>query len=437
MPRWSHSGRGKLSRVNPDIARHFLIEPGLAYLNHGSFGACPIPVLEFQSDLRARMERDAVSFLDVELPERLEYVRERVGAFIAARPEDLVFVPNSTTAVNAVLRSRQPSFHPGDELLTTDHEYNATLNAIAFVARGSGAKVVVANVPFPIGSPDQVIDAILDRVTQRTRLAMFSWITSATALIFPVERLAAALSERGVEVLVDAAHAPGQVPIDMARLERAGVTYLTGNGHKWLCSPKGTAFLWVRPDRQADIHPLVISHGTNAPMSTGGRSRFQLEFDWPGTPDPTPVLSLPAAIDFIATLHEDGWPGVMAANHELVLQGQGIVCAALGATTRPTAPDDMLAAMATLPVPEDLEPRARAALGDLDPDVTLANDSLREDLVERERIQVPVFPWPAKPSLGPSRRWLRISAQRYNDLDDYRRLAGALERRAGTRTPAA
>jgi isopenicillin-N epimerase len=421
--------------VNTDFARHWQLEPGLTYLNHGSFGACPTPVLEVQAELRGRMEADAIRFLDTELPSRLADVRERVGAFIGAHPDDLVFVPNATNAVNAVLRSLERTLQPGDELLTTDHEYNATLNALQYVTNGRGATVVVASVPFPIHSADQVIDAVLERVTPRTKLAMFSWVTSATAVIFPVERLCRALAEHGVEVLIDAAHAPGMVPMDMAALERAGVTYLTGNGHKWMCSPKGAAFLWVRPDRQSQVHPLVISHGTNAPATPHGRSRFQLEFDWPGTDDPTAVLALPTAIDFMATLVPGGWPALRAANHELALLGRGIVAAALGAAaTERMAPDDLLGSMATLPVPSDLEPHQTPASVDADPDVTLADDPLHHDLLERDHIQVPVYAWPAKPALGPARRYLRISAQCYNDLDDYRKLADALTRRASQQT---
>lgn len=416
--------------MTSDLARHWQLQPGLTYLNHGSFGGCPIPVLEFQAELRDRMEADAVRFLDAELATRIAEVRERVGQFINAHPNDLVFLPNSTNGANAVLRSLERTLRPGDELLTTSHEYNAMLNALQFVARGCGATVVVADVPFPVQSPDQVVDAVMEWVTPRTKLALFSWVTSATAVIFPVERLASALAERGVEVLVDGAHAPGMVPIDVAALERAGVTYLVGNGHKWMCSPKGASFLWVRTDRQPDIHPLVISHGMNAPIPPNGRSRFQLEFDWPGTDDPTAVLSLPAAIDFMGSLQPGGWPALMAANHALVLAGRKIVAAAIdSAAQEPMAPDDMLGSMVTLPVPDGLWPRASGNDPEADPDVTLSEDPLHRDLLERDHIQVPVFAWPARPALGPARRYLRISAQRYNDLDDYRTLADALSRR--------
>ncbi len=420
-------------RVDPDLLRHWAIEPGLTFLNHGSFGATPSVVLARQVELRGRMERDPIRFLDTELPGRLALAREHVAAFLNADPQDLVFQPNATTGINAVLRSLVPTLLSGDELLTTDHEYNATLNALSFVAAQAGARVVVAHVPFPVRSPTDVVDAVMARVTNRTRLAMFSWVTSATALIFPAEQLTEALAARGVDVLIDAAHAPGMVPIDLRALERAGMTYFAANGHKWLCSPKGASVLWVRRDRQTLIHPLVISHGTNAPLSVSGRSQFQLEFEWPGTPDPTPFLCLPDAIDFVGRLEPGGWPAVMAANRALALEGRSILEVGLGQSASDRlAPDEMLGAMATVSLPDAIEPRATLHAIDDDPDVTLASDPLHDELLAQDRIQVPVFAWPARPSLGVARRYVRISAQRYNDAADYQQLAAALARRIAT-----
>ena len=213
------------------------------------------------------------------------------------------------------------------------------------------------------------------------------------------------------------------VPLDITNL---GAAYVAGNGHKWLCGPKGAGFLWVRRDRQPQIRPLVISHGANAP--TAERSRFRLEADWTGTSDPTPALSLPAAIDFMATLHPDGWPGVMAANHALAIAGRDELCAALRIS--PPAPDDMLGSMAALPISAEMPPVPRGPTS-LDPEETFPEDPLHDELLARHRIQVPVGAWPPVPSRGPHQRLLRISAQRYNDADDYRRLASALLTRAG------
>jgi isopenicillin-N epimerase len=404
--------------MHNDLARHWLLEPGLAFLNHGSYGACPIPVLQVQADLRERMERDPVRFLGTDLDGELDGAREAVAVFLGADPQDLVFVTNATSGVNTVMRSIAATLKGGDELLATDHEYNATLNAMHFVAQDRGAELVVARVPFPLRSEDEVVDAVLDAASSRTRLALISHVTSATGLVFPIGRLVAELSDRGIETLVDAAHAPGMVPLDIGTL---GADYVTGNGHKWLCGPKGSGFLWVRRTRQHLVRPLVISHGANAPA--GRRSRFHVEANWTGTNDPTAVLTLPSAIAFMATLHPDGWPGVMAANQALVLAGRDELCAAL--RIPPPAPDHMLGSMAAVPIPADLPPVPRGPTS-LDSDETLPEDPLHATLLARHRVQVPVGAWPPVPSRGPHQRLLRISAQRYNDPADYRRLAAAL-----------
>src|SRR3989442_7514166 len=221
------------------------------------------------------------------------------------------------------MRSR--AFAPGDELLLTDHAYNACRNTIDFVAERSGARVVTVTLPFPVASPDAVLEAVLARVTPRTRLALLDHVTSPTGLVWPIERLIAALAERGIDVLVDGAHAPGMVPLDLSTL---GATYYSGNCHKWICAPKGSAFLWVRRDRQAQVHPVTISHGANAVRA--GRSRFRLEFDWTGTCDPTAWMSVPTAIDYVGSLLPGGWPAVMAKNRALALEARNLLCDVAG-----------------------------------------------------------------------------------------------------------
>lgn len=400
----------------------WLLDPDLTFLNHGSFGACPAVVLDAQTTWRQRMERDPVSFLSSDLEPLLDRARGALGAFVGADPDDLAWVANATTGVNTVLDSLAGEWRPGDEVLTTDHEYNATLNALREAARRSGARVAVASVPFPIRSAAAVEAAVLGAVTSRTRLAVISHVTSATAVIFPVERIVTALSARGVDTLVDGAHGPGMVPL---ALDRLGAAYYTGNGHKWLCGAKGSAFLHVRRDRKDAIRPLVTSHGANSPRRD--RSRFRLAFDWTGTSDPTPFLVLPEAIDFMATLHPDGWPGVMAANRQLCLAARDALAEGLG--VEPPVPDEMLGAMAALPLS-----RAAAALlasadqsPQGDPDETLPEDPLQDELLKVHRIQVPVYSWPSTHT-SPRRplRLLRLSAQRYNTMDEYRRLASVL-----------
>src|SRR6185503_9823567 len=202
-----------------------------------------------------------------------------------------------------------------------------TINAMRAAAERYGAQVVVARIPFPIAEPAQALEAILSAVTDRTRLVISSQVTSPTAIVLPVDELKAELDRRGIDLLVDGAHAPGMIPVDVDGL---GAAYWTANGHKWLCGPKGSAVLWVRADRRNGIHPLVVSHGANDPLTD--RSRFRAEFDWTGTGDPTPALTLPHAIRWMDEVAggSAGWPGVMAANHELVLAGRDLVAAALG-----------------------------------------------------------------------------------------------------------
>ena len=390
-----------------DPSGPWLLDPAIDFLNHGSFGACPRPVLERQAAWRERMEAEPVRFLAHDLEELLDEAREAVASFVGARAEDLAFVPNATAGAGTILRSLR--FEPGDELLTTDHEYNAILNAVRFAAARDGARVVVARIPFPIAAAEAALDAIVAAAGPRTRLAVISHVTSPTALVLPIERIVRELADRGVDTLVDGAHAPGMVPL---ALDALGAAYYVGNGHKWLFGPKGSAFLHVRADRQAAIRPLVISHGANDPRTD--RSHFLIEADWTGTPDPTAWLSLPSAIAFGAGLRPGGWPAAMAANRALATSAREALCATLG--IEPPAPATMLGSMAALPLPG--LPAA--------PDA----DLLAARLFERHQIEVPIGPFPVAAALDegalPGSRLIRISAAPYNDAGQYRRLAAAL-----------
>ena len=316
-----NAGNISLNRpaANP---RHWLLDPKVIFLNHGSFGACPKHVLECQGEWRGRLERQPLQFLVRELEAHLDSAREFLAQFVGADANDVAFVPNATTGVNAVLRSLK--FKPGDELLVTNHEYNASRNVLDFVAKSSGARVLVARLPFPFRHAEELIAPILKQVTSRTRLALFDHVTSQTGIIMPIQSLVTELDRRGVDALVDGAHAPGMVTLDLNRL---GTAYYTGNCNKWLCAPKGAAFLHVRRDKQRDIRPSVISHGANSARQD--RSRFLLEFGWPGTSDPSAILSVPEAIRFLGSLLPGGWPEVMAHNRALVLAARKILCAAL------------------------------------------------------------------------------------------------------------
>jgi isopenicillin-N epimerase len=389
--------------VSEDFAGHWSLEAGLVFLNHGSFGACPTEVLRHQAALRAEMEAEPVRFLSRELDDRLDAARAALAAFVGADPDDLAFVTNATGGVNAVLRSRV--FAAGDELLTTDHAYNACRNTLSFVAERAGARVVVATLPFPVRAADDVVEAVLAKVTPRTRLALIDHVTSPTALILPVERLTAELAARGVDVLIDGAHAPGMVPLNLATL---GATYYSGNCHKWLCAPKGSAFLWTRREEQPDVRPLTISHGATAVRP--GRSRFRLEFDWTGTSDPTAWLTVPKAIEYLGGLVQGGWPALMARNRTLALDARRLLCAAAG--TAPPCPDEMVGSIASVRLPD-----GTTDVGWRRP------DPLQARLYEGWSIEVPVMSWPAAP-----RRLVRISAQLYNRYQHYERLAEALRK---------
>jgi len=383
------------------------LDPRVVMLNHGSFGACPRVVLERQQALRERLEAELVRFFMRELEALLDESREMLARLVDAPPSDVVFVRNATAAVNGVLRSLPLA--PGDEILMTDHEYNACANAVRFVAERTGAHAVTARLPLPIGSSDEIVDRIMEHVTDRTRLAVLDHVTSPTAVVMPIERLVARLGDRGVDVLVDGAHAPGMIPL---AVEQLGAAYYTGNCHKWLCAPKGAGFLYVRPNRQEGIHPAVISHGLNS--SRPGHTRFQDEFDWTGTDDPTPWLCVGEAIRFLESF-DGGLTGVMRHNRELARAAREILCSRLG--LKPVCPAEMLGSMAALGLPEEavVPTKDRGGGGfEIHP--------LQTELLERFGVEVPILYWP-----DPSRLILRVSAQLYNSRGQYEYLADVLD----------
>jgi isopenicillin-N epimerase len=380
--------------VSSPHASLWCLDPSIAYLNHGSFGACPAAVLELQSALRLELEREPVDFLVAALPARLDAARSALAGFLGADPADLVFVTNATAGVNAVLRSI--ALETGDELLLTNHTYAACRKTIDYVALRTGARPVVAQLPFPCRDDEQIIAAILQRVTTRTRLALLDHVTSPTALILPIARLVSELQERGVDALVDGAHAPGMVPLGLAQL---GAAYYTGNAHKWLCAPKGAAFLHVRRDRQSDLHPTVISHGYGA--------GFQAEFDWTGTFDPTPWLCIPASLRFMGERLPGGWAQVMTANRALALEARTLLLSTFAADA--PCPDSMIGSMASIPLPPAA---AGSPASRLDPKGL--HHWFRERGVETWLYSNPV-------------PLVRVSAQLYNHADQFKQLAALFE----------
>ena len=389
------------------------LDPEFTFLNHGSFGACPVPVLEYQRDLIDELEARPIQFLWRELEGRLDEARADVARFLNADPEGCVILPNATTGVATVLRSLR--LRPGDELLTTDHEYNATQTALQAAAEEGRARVVRASIPLPIRHPGEIVEAILRAVTPRTRLALISHVTSPTAIVFPIETIVRELDRLGIDTLVDAAHAPGSLPVDIRAL---GAAYWTGNGHKWLCGPKGAAVLHIREDRRSGVRPLVTSHGWNDPRVDRDRLRLWREFDWQGTVDPTPFLALPEAIRVVGSLDPSGWEGLMTSNRAMALAARERIQAAL--EVEPIAPDDLIGSMASIRLP------------------TLATDAEAEELnaslYREDQIEVATFGWPVRgaretPDAPPTAVFVRISAQRYNEPVDYGRLAHGLARR--------
>ncbi|MBE9206562.1 aminotransferase class V-fold PLP-dependent enzyme [Nostoc sp. LEGE 06077] len=375
------------------------LDDNVVFLNHGSYGACPKTVLEVQQSLRSQLEQDPVNFFGRKWEPLLDNARTKLATFINADVQDLVFVQNATTGINSVLRSLR--FSPDDEILTTNHEYNACRNALNFISSRTGAKVVVAKIPFPLESPQQVIAAVLEKVSANTRLALLDHITSQTGVIFPMQQLVKELQARGVETLIDGAHAPGMISLNMQEIS---ATYYSGNCHKWLSAPKGAAFLYVRRDKQPEIHPLTISHGANSPRTD--KSRFQLEFDWTGTDDPTAYMCVPEAITFMSSLLPGAWLELMQRNHQLVLQARQLLCTEL--EVQPPCPEEMIGSMAVVPIPASLENRSHVWLHD--------------KLFDTFGIQVQVVPWQESPGI-----LIRISAQIYNTLEQYQFLATALK----------
>jgi len=390
-----HGGVNRFERS--ELADNWGLDRSVVFLNHGSFGACPTAVLEHQQRLRRRIESEPVRFFVRDYQPLLDAARCEVAAFLGAEPDGLAFVANATTGINAALRALD--LGPGDELLLTDHEYPACRNAAREIAAERGFRVRVAEIPFPIRSGNEVVEAVLSGIGPATRAILVDHVTSPTALVLPVARIASAARERRIRVVVDGAHAPGMLDVDLGAL---AVDAYAGNCHKWLCAPKGAGFLSLSPELRERVRPPVLSHGATASPPR----RFHAEFDWTGTGDPTAWLSVPEAIRVVGGLIPGGWPEVRRRNHELAVVARDRLCEVLAID--PPVPDSMLGSMASVPLPD-----GAPAGSELDP--------LQDRLWHRKRIEVPVIGWPRAPH-----RVLRVSAQLYNAPGQYASLADAL-----------
>jgi isopenicillin-N epimerase len=386
----------------PYLRDEFLLDPDIIFLNHGSFGACPRPVFEAYQHWQGELERQPVEFLSRRLRGLLAQARQPLGDLVCSDPTDLVYVPNATTAVNAVARSlvRALSLGPGDEILTTDHEYGAAARAWRFVCRHSGARLVEHPLSIPVTTQEVVADALWAGVTDRTRVIFLSHITSPTALVLPVAEICRRARDAGIMTVIDGAHALGQIDLDMASI---GADFYIANAHKWLLAPKGCAFLYARPDRQRLLDPLVVSWGWDGDRP--GRSTFLDYFEWTGTADPAAYLSVPTAIRF---QQQHDWRGVRTACRALLADLRRRIVDLSG--LRPPCPDTpgWTAQMISLPLPPGWGEPAR----------------LQARLWDEFRIEVPVLAWNGK-------TLIRISIQAYNSPADGDRLLAALTRIKG------
>jgi isopenicillin-N epimerase len=373
----------------PSVKARWTLDPAIAFLNHGSFGATPRSVLDAQQAWREQMERRPVEFLYRRLPSLLGDVREEVAAFLRADPAGVVFVPNATTGVATVLAAAD--LGPGDEVLTTDHAYPAVLNALASTAASTRAHISAVLVPVPVPRPEEIAELVAAGITERTKLALVDHVTSSTGAIFPIGTIVALCRQREIPVLVDAAHAPGMLPVD---LEELNPDFWIGNFHKWVCAPKGAAALFVSKEHRAAVRPLVPSHGYG--------SGLHAEFDWTGTNDPTAHLSIPAALRFMADL---GWDRLRRHNHELAGLGRSLVAEAAG--TAALMSGDQFGSMSLVALPEGTAATPEDAA------------ALQARLYDEAHIEVPLMPWH-------DRVFVRLSAQAYNCPGDYERLAAAL-----------
>lgn len=373
------------------------------FLNHGSYGATPKIVLDEQNRWMKIIEKDPVRFFEEIAPEALLKSRMAIANFVKCDHDDLALIENATSGVNTILKSLD--FNIDDEILVPNHAYQACRNTVDYVAKRSGAKVITCDIPFPVYNDDIIIQRIMDCVTEKTKIALIDTVTSPTGIKMPFEKIVNLLENKGVMVLLDAAHGIGMIPLN---LDEIGASFTTSNCHKWLCAPKGSAFLHVRKDLQELIHPLTISHGMTMPIND--ISRFRHEFDWTGTRDISAWCVIPFVISEISKMVGMTWDEIMQHNNKLIIEARKKLCEKLN--INPPCPEKMLSSIATLKL--NFEDFSNLSVHESDP--------IHLELLETYNIQVPVWYWP-----DPEGRYIRISAQIYNHLDEYEYLANVLE----------
>lgn len=373
----------------PGVADQFLLRRDMSFLNHGSFGACPKPVFDVYQSWQRELESQPVEFLGRRHDALISDARETVGPYIGADPATFVLVPNATFGINIVARSLD--LQPGDEVLTTDHEYGAADRTWKFNCNLRGALYTKRPIPYPLPNNKEIVEELWRGVSERTKVIFLSHITSPTAVIFPVAEICRRAREVGIITVIDGAHAPGQVSINMQEI---GADFYTGNFHKWLCAPKGAAFLYARPDRQPLLQPLIVSWGWESERP--GPSLFLDHFTWPGTSDPSAYLSVGAAIKFQA---DNDWPSIRAACHSMAMWARNRLVALTGLS--PLCAEDQFAQMFAVELPA----------GSL--------EKLGTRLWDEYRVEVPLIRWN-------NRDFFRVSIQAYNKPEDIYQLEDAL-----------
>ncbi len=377
------------------MKKHFLLDPEITFLNHGSFGACPKPVFDVYQRWQRELEKRPIQFLGREAISMLAKSRERLAEYLNCAAQDVVYFPNPTTAINMVVRNLD--LQPGDEILTTDHEYGAMDRTWRYFSEKSGAKYIQRHIPLPVTSHADFVENFWAGVTSKTKIIFLSQITSTTALIFPAAEICRRAREAGILCIVDGAHVPGHIPLDLAAL---GADIYTGALHKWLMTPKGTTFLYVRRDLQDSLDPLVVSWGYDADPDYGSGHQFIDYHEWQGTRDIAAFLSVPAAIDF---QREQAWDQVRAACREMIRNVQEEIHKMTGLAPICTNPKEWLGQMVALPLP-----------------VSVDGATLQKQLYDDYQIEIPHTKWEEQ-------SFLRLSMQGYNTQEDAHRLMDALK----------
>lgn len=399
----------QLPRPSPFFSE-WLLRPDVVHLDHGSSGACPRSVFDAQTALRLRLESGSPDFFLRHYHGLVAASKASLARFLHADPANLALMPGTTHAMNAVLQSQ--TFQPGDEILTTSHAYASTFTLLNAIAERDGAVVTMAQIPLAPRSHQELLDIILSHVTEKTRFAVIDHIPSRTALIYPIAAIVRALEARGVDVCVDGAHAPGQIPLDLSDLNPP---YYIASCHKWMCAPRGVGFLYVRPDRLAGIKPAIIARTTyNKDAFEGEHTRLQHLFDWFGTFDPSAYCVLPELVNWLEGLVVPGGNEArMNANHDLAVRAREVVFCAVGIGREDEEkwiPEDMIPCMVTVPLPDSTGPVNKGVL------------DLQKDLWEKFAVEVQVYSFPKWPG-----RTLRFSCQAHNSLEQYVYLGDCLK----------